>query len=107
MLQENYSANPPEAIPVAGATVTGSDVYYCGNERSQIIFNSSKTNSTGWASLLFGGFGIYYLDIVLNNQLNNTISVQTVLVSTTCVVYNISTGNVTTSTCSAFSQHCG
>jgi hypothetical protein len=106
VVQENYSANPPATIPIAGASVTGTDVYYCGNERTQVNFNVSRTNSSGWVSLLFGGFGMYDLNINDGSSLNYTLSVQTVLVTTTYVILNISTGNMTTGNCSSFNQTC-
>jgi len=105
VVQENYS-DPAKVFPVSGALVNGNDVYYCGSDRSQVNFSPVRTNSSGWASLLFGGIGIYTLEINLSEELNYTISIQTVLVSTTYVVYNVSTGNVTTGVCSQFRSNC-
>jgi hypothetical protein len=106
VVRENYSANSSTTIPVAGASVTGTDTYYCGNQKSQENFEVSRTNSSGWVSLLFGGYGVYSLNINDGSSLNYSLSVQTVLATTTYVTLNISTGTVTTGTCSQFNQSC-
>jgi hypothetical protein len=104
VVQENDYSNV--TLPVTGAIVNRNNVYYCGSDRSQVNFNPVRTNSTGWASLLFGGIGIYTIEINPGDGSNYTISIQTILVSITYVIYNISTGNVTTSFCSEFSASC-
>ena len=103
VVEENYSSKPATTIPVANAKVSGSDVYYCNNVRAEGEFVPSTTNSSGWASLLFGGGGIYYLNI--SSSLTYTISVPVAPLATTFATYNISTGNLTTSIC-YYGEHC-
>ena len=43
-----------EVTPVVGAQVGGEDLGYCNNSPQSIIFNSTITNSTGWAKLIDG-----------------------------------------------------
>ena len=105
VVQDNYSARPPVVTPVAGATITGTDVYFCGIVRHEGTFVVSSTNSSGFASLLFGGAGMYYLYINYKSPANYTVSVPVAPLATTFVTYNISTGNVTTSVC-YYGEHC-
>jgi hypothetical protein len=105
IVQNNYSSRPPGIIPVSGATVNGTDVYYCGNLKHQGTFVSSTTNSSGIASLLFGGGGMYYLNIYYQGPENYSITVPVSPLATTYVTYNISTGNLSTSVC-YFGEHC-
>jgi hypothetical protein len=102
---QNNSTSGSTVKPVVGTIVKVTDKYNCVNLLTQLNFSSIKTNSSGWASLLFGGAGTYYLNIFDGGLLNYTLSVPTYLVSTTFVTYSISTGNVTTFVCN-FKQHC-
>jgi hypothetical protein len=105
VVQDNYSSRPPGILPVAGANVTVSDVYYCGNVKHEGTFIPSVTNSSGLASLLFGGAGMYYLTIHYHSPANYTLSVPVAPLATTFVTYNISTGNLSASVC-YYSEHC-
>lgn len=87
-----------EVTPVVGAKIGGEDLGYCNNSLQTMILNSTTTNSTGWARLIDGGFGIYYLNIIAFNN-NYTLSVPMQPISVTFVTYNISNGNVTTHYC--------
>jgi hypothetical protein len=92
-------------IPVAGAAVSGEDLWYCNDSPQITHFNSTLTNSSGWASLLFGGNGIYYLNVTYpNSNLVFTLSVMTQPSSVTYMIFNASTGNVTTYVCEF--DHC-
>jgi len=105
VVQSNYSSRPPGIIPVVGAIVTGSDIYFCGVVKHEGTFVSSSTNSSGFVNLLFGGAGVYYLNVSFQSPANYTLSIPVAPLATTFVTYNISTGNVTTSIC-YYGEHC-
>ncbi len=97
VLANNGSGLAP--IPVQGVQVSGQDVGYCNDVEQVIAIKPTTTNSSGWVSLLYGGLGIYYLDIHYNLHLPYTLSVVTQPTAVTYVTFNISTGNVTTHFC--------
>jgi hypothetical protein len=57
------------------------------------------TNSSGWVSLLDGGNGLYYLNVTYGQDLIYSLSIVTQPLSITFVVFNASTGNMTTHIC--------
>ncbi len=97
VVANNGSGRPP--IPVKGAQVSGQDVGYCNDVKQVIAIHPTTTNSSGWVSLLYGGFGIYYLNINYGPTLDYSLSVVTEPTAITYAVFNISTGNVTTHFC--------
>jgi len=99
VVQNNFSSGSSAVRPVAGAIITGNNAYDCGNERIVNKLSRVVTNSSGSASLLDGGIGLYYLNIYDGGSFNYTISIPTRLVSVTFVTYNITTGNVTSVFC--------
>jgi len=97
VVENNGSGNT--TIPVQSARVSGQDIGYCNDVEQVIAIKPTTTNSSGWVSLLYGGFGIYYLDIYYNPYLSYNLSVVTQPTAITYAVFNISTGNVTTHFC--------
>ena len=97
-------------IPIVGALVNGEADGYCNDALQTLTLQSAATNSSGWASLLDEGFGVYNLNIsyeVGNPQLteNYHLSVPMQPLTTTYVVFNTTTGNVTTHYCE-YNLHC-
>jgi hypothetical protein len=90
--------SPQPATPVTDATVSGYDVGYCNNSPQAIIINSTKTNSTGWADLRYGGYGTYYLSVQVST-ISYSLAVAVQPVSLAYVTFDISSGNTTTSQC--------
>ncbi len=91
---------PP--VPVAGARVSGHSVGYCNGEVQTLGLPQVITNSSGWATLLDGGTGTYYLNVVSGSNDSTSgfdLSVPTQPTSVTYVIFNSSTGNVTTHFC--------
>lgn len=85
---------------VAGAQVGGKNMWYCNNQPQITYFNSTATNSTGWASLLYGGGGLYYVSIAANsNNYAYNLTIPTQPTSITYAAFNISSGNITTHYC--------
>jgi hypothetical protein len=89
--------------PLAGARVSGQSAGYCNGLQQISLLQPTTTNSSGWASLLDGGFGIYYLDIshsYLDQGQNYTdhysLSIPTQPTAVTCVIFYYPSGNVTT-----------
>ena len=105
IVQDNYSSRPARIVPVTGAAVNGSDVYYCGNLKHEGTFITTTTNSSGLARLLYGGGGMYYLNVYYQGPETYSISVPVAPLATTYVIYNISTGNLTTNVC-YYGEHC-
>ena len=97
IIENNGSSNP--SIPVQGARVSGQDLGYCNDVEQVIAIKPATTNSSGWVSLLYGGFGIYYLNVYYNPYLSYNLSVVTQPTAVTYAIFNISTGNVTTHFC--------
>ena len=98
--------------PVAGAQITGQSVGYCNDMEQVSMLQPATTNSSGWAGLLDGGFGIYdlsinysYVDYGVNFTDHYSLSISTQPTTVTCAVYNITSGNVTT-TISEYSPRC-
>jgi hypothetical protein len=98
--------------PVVGAQITGQDVGWCGDAQQASLLQPVTTNSSGWASLLDGGFGIYDLSInytILDNGVSITdhysLSISTQPMTVSCTVYNVTSGNVTT-TLSEYGPRC-
>jgi len=96
--------------PVAGASVSGEADGYCNNALQTQTLQSTLTNSSGWASLMDGGFGVYNLLISyevgnppLTENYHLSISMQPTAV--TYVVFDTATGNVTTHIC-YYNLHC-
>ena len=85
--------------PVAGARVSGESAGYCNNSLQVAALVPTTTNSSGWASLLDGGFGIYHLNISWNHAANYTLSIPTYADAATYVIFNYVSGNVTTTLC--------
>lgn len=56
-------SDPSHTIPVVGAQVGGEDDGYCNGQRRVMVLMAETTNSSGWASLLDGGFGSYNLSV--------------------------------------------
>jgi hypothetical protein len=89
-----------------GVKVSGEAVGYCNNQRQVTILGPSTTNLTGWVSFLeYGLAGIYYLNVNESSFWTYRLSIVTQPVSTTYVILNLSTGNVTTHFCE-FNFHC-
>lgn len=104
VLAIDYSSH--SAVPVAGVSVSGQDVYYCNDNKQVSEINPSSTNSSGWVSLFDGGGGMYYLNIRYpDSKLVYNLSVPVQPVTLTYVSFNVSTGNVTTRFC-AYNFHC-
>jgi hypothetical protein len=89
--------------PVVGAQITGESVGWCNGAEQISMLQPATTNSSGWASLLDGGFGIYdlsinysYVDYGVNVTDHYSLSISTQPTTVTCAVYNITSGNVTT-----------
>lgn len=91
VVENNYTQSGTYSIPVSGISISGQDIGYCNGQKQVIILNKMMTNSTGWATLLDGGFGTYYLNVD-----NFTLSIPTQAESITEVNFNLSSGNVTT-----------
>lgn len=98
--------------PLAGAQITGQSVGWCNDAQQASLLQPTTTNSSGWASLLDGGFGIYDLSInysYLDNGANITdhysLSISTQPMTVSCTVFNITSGNMTT-TLSEYSPRC-
>jgi len=90
--------------PVAGATVNGESVGYCNDIREVMPFHLTVTNSTGWANLLDGGFGVY--DININySRVTYHISLPVEPLAATYAIFDTATGNTTTDVCTD-NQHC-
>ena len=95
---------------IAGATVSGEADGYCNSVLQTQVLQPTETNSSGLASLIEGGFGTYNLNIsyVVDNPPvteNYHISVPMQPLTTTYVLFDTSTGNVTTHYCE-YNLHC-
>jgi hypothetical protein len=99
VLANNYTGNGVSVIPVVGAKVSGQAVGYCNNVLQQSTLQATTTNSSGWASLLDGQFGLYNLQVAYIPTLVFNLSIVTMPTSVTYVTFNISTGNMTTHFC--------
>lgn len=102
MLRVLEDASHP--TPVAGAQITGQMVGWCNDAQQVSLLQPETTNSSGWASLLDGGFGIYDLSINYSSD-HYSLSIATLPMTLTCVVYNTTSGNVTT-TLSEYESRC-
>jgi hypothetical protein len=96
---EHYSNGTIGESPVIAAKITGTDEYRCVSFDVKQPLGSVETNSSGWATLRFGGAGFYYLNINVGNGESYALSVLTSLGATTYVTYDISSGNSTAMTC--------
>ena len=110
MLRVLEDASHP--TPVVGAQITGQNVGWCDDAQQVSVLQPVTTNSSGWASLLDGGFGIYdlsinysYLDSGASITDHYSLSVSTQPLTVSCTVFNITSGNVTT-TLSEYSPRC-
>ena len=88
-------------VPVVGADVSGEAAGYCNDALQTQALQQEVTNSSGWATLLDGGFGVYNLNIsyeVGSPQVTETyhLSISMQPLTTAYVVYDTTTGNVTT-----------
>jgi len=99
-----------KGAPIAGASVSGEADGYCNNALQTQPLQSTVTNSSGWASLMDGGFGVYNLLVSydvgnppLTENYHLSISMQPTAV--TYVVFDTATGNVTTHIC-YYNLHC-
>jgi hypothetical protein len=99
VLANNYTGNGVSVIPVVGAKVSGQAVGYCNNVLQPSTLQPTTTNSSGWASLLDGQFGLYNLQVAYAPTLVFNLSIVTNPLSVTYVTFNISTGNMTTHFC--------
>ena len=95
---------------IAGATVGGEADGYCNSVLQTQTLQPAVTNSSGWASLIDGGFGTYNLEIgyVVGSPSvaeNYHVSIPMRPLTTTYVVFDVSTGNVTTHYCE-YNLHC-
>ncbi len=93
--------------PIVGAQITGQSVGYCNDLPQISSLQPTTTNSSGWATLLDGGIGIYYLNISFSveESFNLTehslafqynLSIPTEIGQATYVIFNPASGNVTT-----------
>ncbi len=99
VLANNYMGTGVSVIPVVGAKVTGQAVGYCNDVLQPSTLQPTTTNSSGWASLLDGQFGLYNLEVAYAPTLVFNLSIVTNPLSVTYVTFNISTGNMTTHFC--------
>lgn len=99
VLANNYTGNGVTVIPVVGAKVSGQAIGYCNNVLQPATLQPTTTNSSGWASLLDGQFGLYDLQVAYVPTLVFNLSIVTMPTSVTYVTFNISTGNMTTHFC--------
>ena len=90
--------------PISGARIGGEAEGYCNDALQTQALQPAATNSSGWASLLDGGFGVYDLNITYEagsppvvESYYFSVSVQPTTV--TYVTFNTTTGNVTTFLC--------
>lgn len=90
--------------PVVGASINGESVGYCNDARQTTPLQSTLTNSTGWANLLDGGFGVYDISINFSRVILH-ISVPVQPVSATYAILDIASGNIATAFCS-YNSHC-
>ena len=102
VLQGGLFQSSPAPYPVVGARVGGEAAGYCNNALQTMELTPNTTNSSGWAKLLDGGFGVYNLDVSypagnLIETYHLSISMQPTTV--TYVTFNTTTGNVTTHLC--------
>ena len=87
--------------PVVGARIIGEAAGYCNNALQTQPLQQALTNSSGWATLFDGGFGVYNLNVsyeVGSPQVTETyhLSISMQPETTAYVVFNTTTGNVTT-----------
>ena len=97
IVENNGSGHP--TIPVAGVGVSGQSLLYCNEVRETFDLQPTTTNSSGWASLLDGNGGMYYLNINYSSTQTYNLSILTQPTAVTTVTYDISSGNVTTHVC--------
>src|SRR3989442_913996 len=92
------------STPVSGAIVYGETVGYCNGARQTRQLQPAATNSSGWAGLLEGGFGVY--DIGINySKITYHVSVPVEPVAATYAVFDTVSGNITTYVCS-YNSNC-
>ena len=92
------------STPVSGAIVYGETVGYCNGARQTRQLQPAATNSSGWAGLLEGGFGVY--DIGINySKITYHVSVPVEPVAATYAVFDTISGNITTYVCS-YNSNC-
>jgi hypothetical protein len=84
--------------PVADAIVSGGDVGMCNDTPQAAALTRTGTNSSGWASLLDGGFGIYELNVNYSSG-SYALSVPLQPTAVTYVLFDIASGNATTHFC--------
>lgn len=96
----NHTSSGVSTVPWVGTSVSGEAVGYCNDALQTSILPPTTTNSTGWASLLDGGFGLYDLNVTYGAPpITFNLSIVTDPLSVTVAVFNISTGNMTTHFC--------
>ncbi len=83
-----------------GVRVDGETVGGCENQEIITTIGPAYTNSTGWVALLeYGWPGLYYVSIHADPSYIFNMTVPAQPTSTTVVILNLSTGNVTTHFC--------
>jgi LytS/YehU family sensor histidine kinase len=83
-----------------GVKVSGEAVGYCNDQRQVTTLGPATTNATGWVIFEDDGLpGIYFLNVTESAFWTYRISVVTEPTTTTYVVLNLTTGNVTTRFC--------
>ena len=101
LVENNYTASSQSVIPIVGASIIGQAIGYCNNQKQVMNISKASTNSTGWASLLDGAFGVYYLSINFNPSASPSLglfnlSIITQPTAITKATFNLSSGNLTT-----------
>jgi hypothetical protein len=84
----------------AGVSVDGETVGGCNNQKIVTTLGPARTNSTGWVVFLEGGLpGLYYVSVHADPSYIFNMTIPAQPTTTTVVVLNLSTGNVTTQFC--------
>jgi len=88
------------SFPQEGARISGRAITYCNGVQQLFPIRPETTNSSGWAVLLDGGLGIYFLTVVFPNSIMSVnLSIPTQPTAVTYAVFQSPSGNLTTHFC--------
>jgi len=88
------------SVPQKGARISGQAITYCNSVQQVYPIRPETTNSSGWAVLLDGGLGIYFLTVVFpNSVISVNLSIPTQPTGVTYAVFQSPSGNLTTHFC--------